>query len=275
MFEVFKKNWKWFLFPIGIILVYGLFLIFKIYPISEFSIEKAGQFGDSFGIINTLFSGSAFIALVITIYLQQQDIKDSKREIQKQNFENTFFNLIKIHNDFVGNFREYHILNDGTQHFMYGGESISFFLDKFKKSGFSGFYTPNENLSHEENKEQAEKNRNIDPKILKLNIKLKLGRKNLKFIENVYSILNLIDRASFLDEKDKIFYLETLHAQISDEELVLIFYYTLAIYDNKKLLLEKYQFFKNLNTQLLHNCEEEILLYKKEAFDEQLWYYFL
>ena len=53
MFEVFKKNWVWFLLPICIILVYGLFIMF---PISEDSIEKAGQFGDSFGVINTLFS---------------------------------------------------------------------------------------------------------------------------------------------------------------------------------------------------------------------------
>lgn len=276
MFEVFKKNKWWFIIVCVVIFSYLVFLLFITFPILEFSIEKAGQLGDSFGILNSLFSGLAFIALVITIYLQQQDIKDSKKEIQKQNFENTFFNLIKIHNDLVANFREYHILNDGTQHFMYGGESISFFLDKFKKSCFSGFYTPNENLSHEENKEQADKNRNIDPKVLKVNIESKLGRKNLKFIENIYSTLNLIDRAEFVDKtKDEIFYLETLHAQISDEELVLIFYYTLAKHSDKKSLLEKYQFFKNLNEQLLYNWEKEILLYKKEAFDEQLWYYFL
>lgn len=83
MFEVFKKNWKWFLFPIAIILVYGLFLIFITSPISEYSIEKAGQLGDSFGLINTLFSGSAFISLVITIYLQQQDMRETKEEKKK------------------------------------------------------------------------------------------------------------------------------------------------------------------------------------------------
>ena len=70
---------------------------------------------------------------------------------KKQNFENTFFNLIKIHNDLVANFREFHIPNDETKHFMYGGEAISYFLDNFKEGGFTGFYSPDESLSKEEN----------------------------------------------------------------------------------------------------------------------------
>lgn len=88
MFEVLKKNWKLFLFPICIITIYGVLIIFKNYPISEFSIEKAGQFGDSFGIINTLFSGLAFIALVITIYLQQQEIKESIKQKDEEIIRN-------------------------------------------------------------------------------------------------------------------------------------------------------------------------------------------
>ena len=78
--------------------VYGLFIMF---PISEDSIEKAGQFGDSFGVINTLFSGSAFIALVITIYLQQQEMRETKKETQRQNFENTFFKMIDLYKSVV------------------------------------------------------------------------------------------------------------------------------------------------------------------------------
>lgn len=88
MIEVFKRNWGWFIIPICIITIYGGLIIFKIYPISEFSIEKAGQFGDSFGIINTLFSGSAFIALVITIYLQQQEIKESIKQKDEEIIRN-------------------------------------------------------------------------------------------------------------------------------------------------------------------------------------------
>ncbi len=274
MLEVFKEHKWWFVFILGLICLYLLILVFMIFPISQYSIEKAGQLGDSFGILNSLFSGLAFIALVITIYLQQQDMRDSKEETIKQNFEATFFNLINIHNDLVNSFRDFYIAEDNKKHFMYGGEALSFFLDKFKKGGFSCFYTLDENLSEDENMENAYKYRNIDQDTLRINLQIKSGGKNLKFIENVYSILNLIDRANFLDDKDRKFYLETLHAQISDEEVILIFYYTHGIKDDMKLLIEKYHFFENIDVQLLHNWEKEILLYKKEAFNKNLWGYF-
>ncbi len=281
MFEVFKSHKWWFGLILGLIVIYISLIIYMTFPISEYSIEKAGQFGDSFGVLNSLFSGLAFIALVITIYLQQQDMRDSKKVSQKQNFENMFFNLITIHNDLVVSFRVSHITQNQEQHFMYGGEAISYFLDSFTEFDGTSFMTTTSHCSNSTSKEEqkkiwdeARKKRNLDDIQLKYNLKNKLGRKNLKFIENTYSILDLIDRAEFLGEKDKLFYLETLLAQISDEELALIFYYTIAVNSNKKELLEKYQFFKNLDEQLLLNWEDEILLYKKEAFDESLHQYF-
>lgn len=269
MFEVFKSHKWWFGLVLGLIILYISLIIYMTFPISQFSIEKAGQFGDSFGVLNSLFSGLAFIALIITIYLQQQDMRDSKKEIQKQNFETTFFNFIKIHNDLVASFKVLHITEDEKKYFMYGGEAISYFLDIFKE-GRTVSFTPDEALS----KNDVFQSRNIDPDNLTINLKDKLGRNNLKFIENVYSILSLIDMAQILDPKDCKFYLETLHAQISDEELALIFYYTHSKNINKKPLLEKYQFFKNLDEKLLYNWGKEILLYKKEAFDEKFWMYF-
>jgi hypothetical protein len=72
--------------------------VYITYPISEFSIEKAGQLGDSFGILNSLFSGFAFVALIMTIYLQQEEINNMKKELEKQNFENIFFLILEKFN---------------------------------------------------------------------------------------------------------------------------------------------------------------------------------
>lgn len=108
MKEILKKLYRkcveyklWFLFivPSLIILFYGGILIYMTYPISEYSISKAGQFGDSFGILNSLFSGLAFISLIITIKIQQKEMKDTKEEMFKQNFENTFFKLFEQYNN--------------------------------------------------------------------------------------------------------------------------------------------------------------------------------
>lgn len=257
MLEVFKKKWNWglllwFLAPIGIIGLYLIFLIYETHPISQYSIEKAGQLGDSFGVLNSLFSGFAFIALVITIYLQQKDIKDSKAEMTKKNFEQIFFDFIKIHNDLVASFRQIH-----ERHCMYGDEAISYFLSNFKEGGTTAFYEPDPTKTQEDRL----KERNLDPEVLAINLSIKLGRSNLKFIETVYLILNLIARAENLNDIDKKFYLETLHAQISDEELALIFYYTHGIKSDMKSVIEEYHFFENINEQLLRNWEEEIKLY--------------
>lgn len=98
LFEVFKKNKFWFLLILVIVFSYLAILLYLTYPISELSIEKAGQLGDSFGVVNSIFSGLAFIALVITIYLQQKEISETKKELEKNSFENKFFNLLNHYN---------------------------------------------------------------------------------------------------------------------------------------------------------------------------------
>lgn len=71
-------------------------------------LENIGLLGDSFGSLNTLFSGLAFGGIIISIYLQSKELEDTRKELrgqkvslEKQNFESTLFQLIKLHNDIV------------------------------------------------------------------------------------------------------------------------------------------------------------------------------
>lgn len=48
---------------------------------------EAGQFGDSFGVTNSLFSGLAFIGLVVAIHLQREDIKKQSDQLELQREE--------------------------------------------------------------------------------------------------------------------------------------------------------------------------------------------
>ncbi len=59
--------------PILSIGFYSFFLLCVTAPISTLSIEKAGQFGDSFGIATSLFSGLAFSGVLITLMLQRDE----------------------------------------------------------------------------------------------------------------------------------------------------------------------------------------------------------
>ncbi|MBN9287282.1 MAG: hypothetical protein J0H47_05050 [Gammaproteobacteria bacterium] len=82
------------------------------YGLSE-SLDKAGQLGDVFGVVNALFSGLAFAILIIELSFQRQELKLTRQammdqkdqlqaqseELKKQNYERLFFNLLEIINE--------------------------------------------------------------------------------------------------------------------------------------------------------------------------------
>ncbi len=71
---------------VGIILIvigYSAVLIITTWPISRFSVEAAGTFGDSFGLLTSLFSGLAFAGLIWTILLQRVELKLQRLELQE------------------------------------------------------------------------------------------------------------------------------------------------------------------------------------------------
>lgn len=82
-----------------------------------------GRFGDMFGAINPLFSGLAFAGVIYAILLQRfelglqrdeleltrgelagqkEQLKVQNKTLRQQTFENTFFQLLRLHNDIVG-----------------------------------------------------------------------------------------------------------------------------------------------------------------------------
>lgn len=57
------------------------------------SLEQEGQFGDSFGALNTLFTGLAFAGLAFTIYLQLSEGRLNEYERYEERFESRFFRV--------------------------------------------------------------------------------------------------------------------------------------------------------------------------------------
>lgn len=89
-------------------IVIGLWLVNWIAVGWVLPIDKGGQFGDRFGATTSLFGGITIIGLLLTIFLQRQEIVDGKKEFKQQNrtlryqrFDNTFFNMITLHNQIV------------------------------------------------------------------------------------------------------------------------------------------------------------------------------
>lgn len=74
------------------------------------SYEQSGQFGDQFGFVNSLFSGLAFGGIIVSLVLQRKELnlqrkelRDTRKEFSQQNFESTFFNLLKNQQDITKN----------------------------------------------------------------------------------------------------------------------------------------------------------------------------
>jgi hypothetical protein len=112
-----KNNDRW--FSIGslslfFVILASIFLIWYClgnYFINTYYIgdeTKAGQRGDTYGIVNSLFASLAFAGLFYTILLQRFELRQTRAEFEKQNttfksqrFENTFFNLMNFHKQTV------------------------------------------------------------------------------------------------------------------------------------------------------------------------------
>ncbi|MGZ0655634.1 hypothetical protein ACWPKS_08500 [Coraliomargarita sp. W4R72] len=64
--------------------------------IAGYKAEEFGQWGDAFGFWNSLFSGAALILVVISVYLQNEEISEIGKSMKTDGFERTFFNVLDI-----------------------------------------------------------------------------------------------------------------------------------------------------------------------------------
>ncbi|WBL22316.1 putative phage abortive infection protein [Zunongwangia sp. HRR-M8] len=90
------------------------------------SVTDRGAFGDKFGFINSLFSGLALAGIIYSIFLQQRELSlqrtelaETKEEFKDQNFQTTFFNLLKTQNQIANDIsaRVYYIKNYNNKTF--------------------------------------------------------------------------------------------------------------------------------------------------------------
>lgn len=270
-----------------------------------------GVFGDKFGAVNSLFSGLAFTGIIWTLVLQRQDLKRQQREIARQNatlrsqqFENSVFQLLGLHTSIV----EKLIIKSHI-----GRDAFTYFIELLKVSSpeFRIFHalrklTRQENYELHRNKSipndalpriDSDEKSAIENDIAKgliivkkfeesdesyhaslINSSYSLAHEKSKdglshYFRNLYHIFKFIDEADIRAD-DKIRYARIVRAQLSDEELVAIFYNCIAITDSARGLelgypkmtyfAQKYEILKNLNRySLIH--ERHMDIYKSRA----------
>lgn len=220
-------------------------------------ISKQGAFGDQFGAINALFSGMAFVGVIYAILLQKKELElqrkelrltteelaGQKAEFQEQNktlkqqrFENTFFQMLSLHNtniDALGDSRK-------TGSGIMTVSSRGYLKELHKELNNTLVRMP-----------ESDKN-----SIEKINIlydgfyssrQSSLGH----YLRFLYRIFKFVDES---DVEDKKFYTNIVRAQLSNQELLILFYNCLnPRFENFKIYIEKYSIFDNLPISGLHS----------------------
>jgi len=217
--------------------------------------ELRGVFGDKFGAINALFSGLAFAGIIWTILLQRKELIASRDSVSNQRFDNTFFQLLKMHIS---------ITEKLTFRSQNGVTAFSAFIEhlKFSDTEFPVFSALRKIDREDIRKIIDSKNVNVanlsqlsDSEVQNLNVSLENGTKAYEnylddnyamhkkkivvsytntcaqyidyfshYYRHLYQILKFIDDSKLISNEDKVRYTKFLRAQLSEPELISLFY---------------------------------------------------
>ncbi|MFD2556042.1 putative phage abortive infection protein [Sphingobacterium tabacisoli] len=281
-----------------------IFLVFGNWKFSSaINEEKIGQFGDFIGgVIGSAFSLVGIILFYVALKEQRKDIKinqesaklqtealrqqiqefelqrseleETRKVVQEQSetlkfqrFENTFFNLLSLHHQIVEGIDEIQKERNGNIENRFYNRNSNEQINHVVYSGRDVF-----NRSFNRLINQIER----DPHQDYLKIYLTEYKENQTdfghYFRNLYRIIKFIDNTIFNPNTIENYqfqyqYTSMVRAQLSDYELVWIFYNCLSENGNEKFkpLVEKYSLLKNMPKDKIHD-QNIISLYAESAF---------
>ena len=233
-------------------------LVFVVAVHTQWKDKNFGTFGDFLGgVLNPILTFLSFMALLFTIILQQREIHSAKKDAinlqrekleqrlseERRQFENTFFQMLAIHNTIVNSMD---VDRGKSKNKLHGRDCFKHFrdlmLDAYKRAS-----------------EDDELKRSIAAHdavwVLYQN---DLGH----YYRYLYNIIR------FINESDvkKMRYIRILRAQLSDFELLVLFYNG-PLAKKFKEYVEFFTLFNNLPKDLLFDRSHEDF-YAASAFDE-------
>ena len=268
-----KSTTRWFLITVlaigGVVVVVTFLGLIEAWVYSSFhKWEHRGLFGDMFGVGNAIFSALAFAGLIVAIFLQREELKLQRQELKltreevarqreqlqsqaetlkKQTLENTFFELLRFHQEILQAVRHYH----GRE--RQGREAITGLVGEFRNEYNKSAHT------------ELEGDR-IRDAYNKFHHKFQsyIGH----YFRNLYQILKFINDGQ-AEEKDKKLYGRLVRAQLSSDELFLLFYNCLSEVGVRKFkpLVEEFAMLQHVPKESLI-LPEHTDLYDPLAFGE-------
>lgn len=208
----------------------------------DLSLEKSSKIGDFVGgFVGALFTIAGFILLYETFNLQRIESANTKTFLKIQQFENNYFQLIKSNNDVVSSMdisqEEFNNKGDliDRKVFFTGKDCFGFWFKELKKM-------MNHDLSMLPNLKQA---------FLKFYTEWELDLS--VYYSQIKQLLRFVEYSNI--QNDNI-YIDIFKANLSVNELVIMYYFTYLNSDNEfKRLTEKYKIFDNLVETHLINID--------------------
>lgn len=270
--------------------------------------DKVGQLGDFIGgIVGSIWALAGVILFYVALTEQREDIKTNKKvlnaqvkalnqqieefKLQKveleetrkvfklqsdtmklQQFESTFFNLLGIHQNNISDmdvtdkvlkerFRWNNAVDeeDYEKQELKGRDCFTFFSKRLKD-----YYTSNiTRIQIKEKEFESEED------LLKesYNSFFQYYQSDLgHYFRTLYNVFKFVNNA---DIGGKERYTSMIRAQLSNEELVLLFYNGISVYGKKfKILIEQFHVFKNLNLDSLIDNKEHKNYYSLSAYEK-------
>ncbi|WP_198032093.1 putative phage abortive infection protein [Mesorhizobium sp. WSM1293] len=215
-------------------------------------IQHLAEFGDFVGgVIGPVLTFLTFVGLLVTIILQQDANKEARAEATKaelaferqlssqkrESFESTFFQMLNLHNTIVNSMD----IQRREDKDLKGRDCFRFFATTLK-----GKYVAYDN-EHGTSRERAQRayDRFWDER------QQDLGH----YFRYLFNVVKFIDNAQPNDHR----YMKMLRAQLSDYELVILFYNSAAEIGKKfRPYIEKYAIFDNLPGRLLFDVDHHL-----------------
>lgn len=269
---------------------------------TESNTAVRGQFGDKFGAINSLFAGLAFAGIIFTILLQRGELIETRKAISHERFDTTFFELLNFHKNVAES-----VETRGGK----GKDAFVSFHETFigKDPDFSIFMALRQ-VSREKVRviidtkivSKLENDALSDADVNNIEEALKQGVRSLEnfldstidmhekkvikaysaaaeeriddfahYFRNLYNILKFINESDEIDNHERVRYAKFVRSQLSEAELVVIFYNSISKitlpgreslelgYPKMGKLLIKYNMLHNMSPKnLIHKLHTEI-----------------
>ncbi|WP_282094189.1 putative phage abortive infection protein [Epibacterium ulvae] len=246
-----KRDWSPFIWVVLVIVAWLLspWLVNWVVTTAPKDTIEFGTFGDSFGALTSLFTGLAFVGLIITlrqqkvqIEMQRQDLKLQRGEmkaareelagqkgqmelqnqsLKQQMFEQTFFNLLNVFNSYIADLVQTEVLEGGEP--KKGRDQLEEICKELTNASRKVRHGPVEmdplGGIIEHFRELGDEEYLVAVVQRFQNRYIEYANDLNSYFRLLYNLIRLVDESSINTKKR---YVDILRAQLSDSELLLI-----------------------------------------------------